>query len=270
MVQFSVRKRDNINIPKYHEQDIKIATQFATVTYKELTELMKAIVLFGSAARGTDNKSSDIDILIVIDDVHVVLTEELMEAYKIIIDKKIAQVSKRLHVSTLKLSTFWEYVRAGDPLVINILRDGIPLVDSGFFDPLQALLYTGRIRPTQESIHTYFNKAPITLNNADWHVMQGVLDLYWAVVDAAHAALMSQGVIPPTPSHLSDLIQKELVNEKKLDAKYAKEMKFFYELMKKITHREIKTISGAEYDNLRNRAHDFVRAMGSFVKNAKY
>jgi len=266
MVQFSIKQRDNINITKYHERDLKLATQFATSVYKELKSFVKAIVLFGSTARETDEKKSDVDMLLIVDDVHVVLTKELMEAYKIIVDKKIAQVSNRLHVVTLKLTTFWEYVRAGDPLVINILRDGIPLIDSGFFDPLQALLYTGRIRPTQEAINSYFNKAPLSLNNADWHVLQAVLDLYWAVTDASHAALMSQGLIPPSPEHIYDMLKKDLVKERGLPEKNADDVKFFYNLMKKITYRDIKYISGEDYDRYRKKAHDCVQAMAKFVR----
>jgi len=81
----------------------------------------------------------------------------------------------------MTLSSFWEYVRAGDPVVINILRDGLALVDSGFFDPLQALLFRGRIRPSQEAINNYYARAPTTLNNSMWHVLQATVDLYWAV-----------------------------------------------------------------------------------------
>ncbi|MBW3016907.1 nucleotidyltransferase domain-containing protein [Candidatus Woesearchaeota archaeon] len=265
MANFELKYKLNPNKIKYHEQDVGIATEFAKKTYKELTSLVKAIVLFGSAARRKGEKSADIDMLIVIDDVRVELTPELLETYKIIVDKKILDTSKRLHIITLKFSTFWEYVRAGDPVVINILRDGLALVDTGFFDPLQALLYRGRIRPSQESINNYYARAPTTLNNANWHVLQAVIDLYWAVIDSAHAALMSLGFIPPSPKHVPDMLEDEMARKGKLEEKYVNTMRKFYKIMKQITHREIGYVSGAEYDAYRKEAEDFVKRMAKFV-----
>jgi uncharacterized protein (UPF0332 family)/predicted nucleotidyltransferase len=252
------------NKEKYHEADVAIATAFSAKVYKELTSLVKGIVLFGSTARKEPN-NADIDILIVIDDVRVDLVPELLQTYKIIVDNKIVETSRRLHIITLKFSTLWEYVRAGDPVIINILRDGFALIDSGFFDPLQALLFRGRIRPSQESINNYLARAPTTLNNSSWHILQATLDLYWAVIDAAHAALMSQGFIPPSPNHVPDMLEKEFVNKGLLEEKYIKLMRKFYNLMKGISHREIGIILGKEYDEYRKEADDFVRRMSKFV-----
>ena len=105
-------------------------------------------------------KQGDIDILIVFDDVSVNLTPEIVSTYRIIIEKVISEVSTRLHVTTIKLTTYWEYVRAGDPIGMNILRDGVALLDTGFFDPLHALLVRGRIRPSPESVWTYLRELP--------------------------------------------------------------------------------------------------------------
>src|SRR3989344_583669 len=145
-MKFDVKEIPSPVKHRYKEEDIRIATEFAKRAYKELPRLIKAIVVFGSTARAMSTRASDVDILVVIDDVRFILNPELMETYKIIVDTKIEEVSQRLHVVTLKFTTFWEYVRAGDPVAINILRDGFALIDSGFFEPLQALLYMGRIR----------------------------------------------------------------------------------------------------------------------------
>jgi predicted nucleotidyltransferase/uncharacterized protein (UPF0332 family) len=264
-MNFKLKYKLNPNKEKYHEADLDKATEFATKVYKELTNFVKAIVLFGSSARKSSEKSADIDVLIIIDDVRVDLMPELLQTYKIIVDKKILDTSKRLHVITLKFTTFWEYVRAGDPVIINILRDGLALVDSGFFDPLQALLYRGRIRPSQEAINNYYARAPTTLNNSQWHVLQAALDLYWAVIDAAHAALMSEGFIPPSPKHVPDMLNEQFVKKKLLEPKYIRTMQKFYDLMKGITHREIGVVLGREYDEYRKEAEEFVKRMSRFV-----
>ncbi|MBW3014685.1 nucleotidyltransferase domain-containing protein [Candidatus Woesearchaeota archaeon] len=265
-MEFKIQDKPSPTKQHYHDTDIKIAYEFAKKVYTELPNLVKAMVLFGSTARREDSKKSDVDMLILIDDVHLQLTPELLETYKIITDKKIAEVSTRLHVVTLKLSTFWEYVRSGDPIAINILRDGFALVDEGFFDPLQALLFRGRIRPTQEAINSYYSKSNVTLFNANWHILQAALDLYWAVIDAAHSALMSQGFIPPSPSHVPDMLEKEMAQKGLIEEKYVRTMKLFFDLMKKITHREISSMSGTEYDKYRRDAVDFVERMKAFAR----
>ncbi len=260
---------DNKHSPKkgvYTDDDMLLATAFTKKIKKDLNQLVKSVVLFGSLARSKEKGTNyDVDVLLVIDDVRLVLTDELLKTYKLIVDKHVADTSTRLHVITLKLSTLWEYARVGDPIVINVLRDGFPLIDFGFFEPMQALLFRGQIRPTPESIAAYSNRVPMTLSNAQFHVCQAIVDLYWAVVDSSHAALMSEGFIPPSPRHVSDLLL-QLVKKGKLAKKYADTAQEFYVMMKKITHREVNEISGKQYDEYLKRAKEFIHEMKKFVK----
>jgi hypothetical protein len=100
------------------------------------------------------------------------------------------KVSKKLHITTFKYTSFWEFVRNGDPIAINILRDGVPLIDREFFRPLQLLLLQGRIRPSQEAVWNYYYKSPETLQASKIKMISAVMDLYWAVIDAEPCALM--------------------------------------------------------------------------------
>ena len=265
-MKFQIKPRQKININKYPNEDVDLARSFAKRLYNEFGDFLKIVVLFGSAARKVESPRGDIDVLVVIDDLAIRMTREVVEAYRLITEKTIGKVSTRLHVTSMTLSSFWEYVRAGDAIAINILRDGIALIDTGIFDPLQALLIQGRIRPTQESVWTYYGRAPRTLLNSKWHIMQAALDLYWSVIDAAHAALMQQGQIPPSPEHVADLLEEQLVNKKLLEQKYANIMRKFYKLMKGLTHREIKEIQGKDYDKYLKEAEEFVDRIKIFIE----
>ena len=265
-MKFDLPKRDHPNLEKYEKHDVDTAYQFANDLYKEMGGLIRGVIIFGSSARETTTTKSDIDILVIIDDLTVSLSPEVIEAYRIIINKIIVKVSTRLHITTLRFTAFWEYMRNGDPIGINILRDGVALIDSGFFEPLQVLLKKGKIRPTSESIWTYYIRAPNTLHNSKWHLLQATLDLYWAVIDAAHAALMKHGEIPPTPEHVADLLEEKLVKKKLLEHKYVDIMRHFYKVMKMIVHREIKEIKGEEYDKYFKAAEDFVKRMRELVE----
>lgn len=265
-MRFEIKRRTSLNMEKYPTQDLTIARSFAKRISNEFGDFLRAVALFGSAARKTRGPMGDIDVLVIVDDLAMRMTAEVVEAYKLIIEKAIGDTSTRLHVTSLTLSSFWEYVRAGDPVAINMLRDGVPIIDAGFFEPLQALLIQGRIRPTYESVWTYFGRAPRTIINSKWHLLQATLDLYWAVIDAAHSALMHIGEIPPTPEHAADLLEEKLVKKKLIEQEHADTMRKFYNLMKQITHREIKEISGREFDALLKEATRFVERIKVFIE----
>lgn len=265
-MEFPVKKYQNPNIHKYASQDMSKAYEFSKKLYDEFGQLVKAIVLFGSTSKAPRrNPGSDIDILVIIDDTEIVLTRELVETYRIIVEKLIIGISDKLHITSLKLTTFWEYVRAGDPVGMNILRSGIALLDTGFFEPLRALLIRGRIRPSPEAVWTYFARAPRAMHNAKWHILQGTLDLYWAMIDAAHAALMKLGVTPPSPEHVAEMIEEKLVKDKHVPRKYAHIAQKFYKLQKDITYREIKEISGKQFDAYCKEAQQFIDEMEKIV-----
>jgi len=264
-MKFSIEKKVNPNIERYSKDDLDLAYEFAKELHKEVGTFIKAVVIFGSAARKTETKGSDVDLLVVIDDLSVNLNQELVEAYRIILQRIIVKVSTRLHITSLRFTSFWDYTRNGDPIGINILRDGVAIIDSGFFEPLQVLLRSGRIRPTPESIWTYFMKAPNTLHNSKWHIMQAVVDLYWAVIDSAHAALMKLGEIPPSPNHVADLMDEKMVRKGLVSHKYVVIMRNFYRLSKMIAHRQIAEIKGEEFDKYFKDAEIFVTKMREFI-----
>jgi len=264
-VEFKVPRHTPENKEKYSDEAKDLAFTFSKKLLKETGGFVKGIVLFGSAARKRQ-RSNDIDVLIIIDDVDIQVTRELVEGYRIIVKKIVEEVSEKLHITTLRYTTFWEYVRAGDPVAVNILRDGVPILDNGFFMPLQRLLYTGRIRPSAESLWTYYSRAPMTIQNAKSHVLQGTVDLYWAVIDSSHAALMKVGEVPPSPEHVPELLQEKLVKAGLLDKKYPGICREFYHLSKNIINREVKDISGELFDHYLALAEDYVAAMRKVVE----
>lgn len=267
-MQFKIHQMENENIHRYPTEDLQIAKKFAENARRELGDFLLGVVVFGSSARR--EKANDIDILIVTDDTAFQITDALVQTYRLIIEKLVTNISIKLHITSMTYTSFWEYSRAGDPVVVNILRDGVALFDTGFYEPLQRLLKMGKIRPSEESVWRYFGRAPRTLTNSKWHILQATLDLYWAVIDSAHAALMRRHEIPPTPEHVADLLDKVFVKKKLLESKYVVTMRKFYMLMKKITHREIQTMSGVEYEKLYLEADAFVRRMKIIIEKGRF
>ncbi|TAL51928.1 MAG: hypothetical protein EPN86_05680 [Nanoarchaeota archaeon] len=268
-MQADIQKISNPNTRNYATDEIDIAYKFGKKLYDEFGLLIKAIVLFGSSARKNrpahEKTKGDIDVLIVADDITINFTPELVEAYRIIIERLVSQTSTRLHVTSLKLSSFWEYVRAGDPIATNIIRDGVALLDTGFFDPLQGLLVRGRIRPTPEAVYTYFNRSTRTLHNSKWHLLQATLDLYWSVIDGAHAAIMHLGHTPVSPEEMGDIIDEILVPRGLATKTDSETMRYFYQLSRKILHRDLREVKGAEFDSYFISAQKFVDKMHKII-----
>lgn len=265
IMKFKVKRKE----PKKHHpggDDFELAKEFASAMREELDDFLKAAVLFGSSARDDESiYGKDIDVLLVIDDLTRVMSDEVVQSYRVITENIAAKISKRLHITSMKLTNFWEYLRNGDPIAINMLRDGYPLYDSGFFEPAQQLLYDGRIHPTRESVYAYYARAPVTMANANWHVLQATTDLYWAVIDAAHAALMHHGKVAPTPAHVGDMLHTTFVKKGIIHKKYVIIMNSFFTLNKDIVHRKIQHMSGKKYDDYRRDANLFVSKMAELL-----
>jgi uncharacterized protein (UPF0332 family)/predicted nucleotidyltransferase len=254
------------------DTDREIAYAFAARIKREMGTIIRAIILFGSVAEHetrpvplTLDPSGDIDLMIVLDDVSVQLTDELVTAYRLLAEKTLADISPRLHLTTVSFTTFWEYVRAADPVIVNVLRSGHPIIDTGFVEPLKVLLHQGRIRPTEEAVWNYYLRAPQALQSSQMHLIQAVYDLYWACIDAAHAALMAADVIPRAPKEVAHQLRETYVQKGVLEEHFAATMEGLYTLSKDITHRRVSTISAEHYDELYVQAKAFVDRMRSFL-----
>src|SRR3989339_1263766 len=194
--------------------DYQIAYDFAAKCYKKFRDVIKAIALFGSVPKKEATEKSDIDMIIIIDDCTINWDDELIAWYREELAKLlIAQnYKKEIHINTVTLTAFWDEVRAGEPLVINVLRYGEPLIDlGGFFDPLKVLLAKGKIRPSPEAIFTTMQRSGQHLIRANSNILNSIEGFYWAMVDASHAALMAINVIPPSPEHIADLLNETFV-----------------------------------------------------------
>jgi len=81
-----------------------IAEDFASKVYKKFNKIVKSIILFGSQAKQEATSTSDIDIIIIIDDASIAWDQELIAWYREELGKLIATnpYKKELHVNTVK------------------------------------------------------------------------------------------------------------------------------------------------------------------------
>jgi len=245
-----------------------IAMDFGEKVYGKFNKMVKSVVLFGSTTKGTRVPGSDIDIILIIDDVAVKFDQELVAWYREELGKIIAAnpYKKELHINTVKLSTWWTDLYRGDPVVINIIRYGEAMFDmGGFFNPLKVLLETGKIKPSPEAIYTALQRAPQHLARSKQAEISSIEGVYWAFVDSAHAALIAAKVMPPSPEHVPILLRKNFVDKRMLKNRYIAWYQDLYELHRRIVHGQISDIKGQDIDMWQDRADEFIRTMASII-----
>jgi predicted nucleotidyltransferase/uncharacterized protein (UPF0332 family) len=246
----------------------EIALDFATKVYKKFDKIIKSVVLFGSSAKKTSTPDSDIDIIIITDDVSIRWDEELIAWYREELGKVIQQnpYKKSLHINTVKLSTWWQDLIRGDPIVLNVIRWGDPLIDfGGFFTPLKVLLQEGKIKSTPESIYTLLQRAPTHIARTRGAMLASVDGLYWAVVDSSHAALIAANVMPPSPEHIPEILTQEFVKKGLLKEKYVSFYSEIHEIAKDIIHGKKVEIKGEKIDQYLILADDFMGQMAGII-----
>jgi uncharacterized protein (UPF0332 family)/predicted nucleotidyltransferase len=262
--KLSVKDFPTLNL--VNETDI--ALDFAKKVYQKFDKLIKSVILFGSTVKKNNTSGSDIDIIVIIDDASVKFDAELTAWYREELGKIIQSnpYKQELHINTVKLTTWWNDLLKGDPTVINIIRYGEELIDfGGFFRPLRILLQDGKINSTPEAVYTCLQRAPLHLANSKRAEISSVEGLYWAMIDSAHALLMTAKITPPSPEHIPQLLKENFVDKKLLDSKYIEWYNEVFNLHKGIMHGTIRDVQGQNLDDLQNKTETFIRIMAETI-----
>ena len=244
--------------------DHEIALDFATKTYKKFTKVIKSIVLFGSVEEQRVKAGSDIDIIIIIDDVSLEWSQELIAWYRQELEEIIQSnpYEGKLHINTIKLSTWWDDLLKGDPVILNIIRSGFVLIDhAGFIEPLKYLMAKGKIKGTPEAVYQCLQRAPNHIARSRAAELTAIDGLYWSIVDSAHGALIAAHFFPASPYHVASDLKEAFVARGLLKEKYVEWYKQIYALHKKIDHGEIKNIQRCRDDKWQERAEEFMEVM---------
>ena len=247
-----------------------IAMDFAMKVQKKFDRIVKASILFGSQATAKNNSSegSDIDVILIVDDSGVNWDLELVSWYREELSKLVSaqNYANELHINTVRLTTWWNDLLHGDPVVINILRYGEALIDyGGFFNPLKTLLLEGRIKSTPEAVHAALNRAPAHLMRSKASVLGAIEGAYWTMVDSAQAALMTAGKMPPSPEHIPEMLKEAFVDNNMLKMNFVKGFNELFQVHKAIAHGHVSNVKGAEVDQWQELAENFMKEMTRII-----
>ena len=234
---------ENSEMSKENSVSLRLeeAQRFAAKALEKYGSLVKSIVLFGSVARGEVTPESDTDIFLILDDTAQELSEERLEEIQNDLEELAEKISEKLSIHPLyTLTEFVDYARTGSPIVYYLIKEGVPLYDTGFFTPWKKLLELGKIPKTREAIEDLIGKSLERLARA--HAVRLLIlaeDCYRAMVDSTQALLMLLDADPVPPSQLYEAVRTLLVEPGFLEEEYADWLNEVILLRKEILRKNI-------------------------------
>ncbi len=248
---------------KIKKEIFKKADLFRKECLKKYKGLVKTIFVFGSYLRKDFTRESDLDVLVLLDDTKMRITEEFKDSVADNLYKTAKKIDKRLHVQPpWSITDFWDMVRISHPLLLTILRDGWALYDHGFFIPMKKLLERGKIPASLEAVELLMASAPKKIKRAKTvGLYQVTEDCYYAMLNSSQAVLMYLGKQIPDPKSTPRAVKEYLVDPKLLNKKYFNLLEEVIKFRKDVEHKKIKKISGAEVDEWLKKAENYLKQM---------
>lgn len=214
--------------------------KFTNEARRQYGNVIKSVVIFGSAAKGTMVKGSDADLWVVLDDTATKGTEDLEKVNSQLY--LIAHELKDLHVQTATLTEFWDWMKRGSPELVNYLRYGLVVYDTGFIKPVQRMLQMGLIPPSEETISLKARSADARYKKIKLDIKGMIFELRYTAMDIIQAAVMYFYKATPDYKAAPEYLEK-MVKDKKIEKIYVDKFKELDDLWKAIDHKEIKEVT---------------------------
>lgn len=233
---------------------------------KKFERYIMSVILFGSLARGQATEESDVDLAVIVDDTDLknMTRQEARKRLMAMINNTAREIYPKFSaIQVYLLTDAWDWIKDASPVIFTLLRDGVPLYDTGLFAPWSLLLKTGKIKPSPEAIHNFQQGGRLLIKMVGGEINELVSEkLYQAMLMPAQAALMLYGLMPMTYSEAPKLLRKVFVVEEKiLEEKFPKWLEEVIDIRKQVEHGTVKQISGLELDKHFTRAEKFIQRM---------
>ncbi len=256
---------------KEQEKRFKIAHKFTKKLIEKFKRSVKAVIVYGSTATGKQKKTSDIDIFVIMDDTKI--EQEIPQEVKDRIWNEMLKIAKDTDKNiTLQafmfITEFWENLRTAEPVLIAILRSGVPVFDVGIFMPAKRMLQRGKIPTTQEAVQKKISAAPQFVDYAESRVKSAGHYLEQAMATAGNAALMYIGRMPQNKEDVPGALDESFVKEKLLEDRYVQDAENIRKFAKDIEHKKGKDLEGigSEVDKHLKMTNQFVKRMHDLIK----
>jgi len=214
--------------------------EFTSRLKKTYGDMIKSVLIFGSAARGDMKEGSDIDVWVVVDDTANKRTEDVNKIRMQI--QLIATELKDIHPQMNTLTEFWNWMKTGSPELFNFLRVGFVVYDTGFIKPVQRMLQKGLLSPSEETAALKVKSSETIMKRVESVFKTMVFDLRYAATDICQAVIIYHYKEAPDQKNMPEYL-KRLVKDKKLPLEYVERYERLNKLWKDIDHNIIKNVT---------------------------
>jgi predicted nucleotidyltransferase len=214
--------------------------KFTNEARKHYGNLIKSVLIFGSLVRGDAKKTSDADVWVILDDTATKSSEDLEKVISHLY--LISHELKDIHIQATTLTEFWNWIKIGSPELVNFLRYGLPIYDTGFIKPVQRMLSMGLIPPSEEAIVLKARAADARYKKIKLDLKSMIFELRYTATDIIQSVVMYYYKAQPDAKSIPDYLKK-LIKEKKLEKVYAEKFDELNKLWKDIDHKEIKEVT---------------------------
>ncbi len=248
---------------------INLIKDFSNKVREKFGKYVKAVIIFGSFARGDYTLGSDTDVLIIIDDTESdkPIDQPMRDSLHNQMQDLATSIDKNIHTQLHTLTEFWDYIRNGDALFFNYLRTGIPVYDSGFYKPMNRILLSGAIKPSREAIFKSIDGAKSYLSKVTGYMEWAVERMFRAVTWSANAYLMAAGMPPAEVPELAPVMTKYFVEPGTLAGEHVATLDEVIKLHKGIEHGEVKGLSPDRVADLKKKCDKFMEVMEKGVND---
>lgn len=214
--------------------------KFTNEARRHYGELIKSVLIFGSAVRGEVKKGSDIDVWIILDDTATKTTEDLNK----VVDHLylISHELKDLHIQVHTLTEFWQSIRLGSPEFVNFLRYGLVIHDTGFVKPIQRMLTMGLLPPSDEVVTLKARASETRYKKIKLDIKSMIFELRYTATDMIQSVVMYFYKKQPDQKAIPEFLEK-LAKTKKLEKEYIQKFNELDKLWKDIDHKIIKEVT---------------------------
>ncbi|MFP4189588.1 MAG: nucleotidyltransferase domain-containing protein [Candidatus Woesearchaeota archaeon] len=269
----------SVSAPVYDKgiaSGFKIADVHRRMVIKKFEKYIVSYCIMGAFTKGRITQQSDIDVFVVIDDTDVkkMTRAELKDKLRSIIvsmgyeAKQMTGVNREFHVQVYILTDFWDSLKEAHPVILDMVKDGVPLYDRGIFMPWKQLLLMGKIRPSDEAIEMFMSSGE-QIQGRIKHKLREIAmeDIFLSIQTPSQAALMTYGLPPPAPKETPKMMEDIFVKkEKMLEKKYIDILTEVIKTRKDIEHGAIKEIQGSKIDELLSKSKDYLERIKKLFK----
>ncbi|MBI4894456.1 MAG: nucleotidyltransferase domain-containing protein [Candidatus Aenigmarchaeota archaeon] len=224
------------------EEVIERVVKFTNEARKHYGDMIKSVLIFGSIVRGDAVKTSDADVWVILDDTATKGTDDIDKVQSHLF--LIAHELKDVHVQTTPLTEFWHWIKTGSPELVNFLRYGLPIYDSGFIKPVQRMLAMGLLPPSEETISIRARAAEARHRKVKLDMKSMVFELRYCASDIIQATVMHHYKAQPDLKDIPKFLEK-LVQEGKLEAEWVENFQKMNKMWKDIDHKVVKDVDSA-------------------------